>query len=126
MRCLIPLLPLLSLFTPTLSLSSPSPRTLVPTSPIPGMKPGTSGLRKKTSVWSDAGLSYVENFVQSVFDVAEAKGKTILVAGDGRYYNQEAMRRIFGVAGGNGVKQVYVPQVRDIAPRSFFGPLGEN
>ena len=48
----------------------------VPTQPIPGMKPGTSGLRKKVEVWQAVDPSnqhYLENFIQSLLDTAIAK-----------------------------------------------------
>lgn len=48
----------------------------VTTKPIPGMKPGTSGLRKKVEVWQgvdEANKYYVENFIQSLLDTAIAK-----------------------------------------------------
>lgn len=50
----------------------------VPTKPIQGMKPGTSGLRKKVEVWqglvdSDVNKNYVENFIQSLIDTAADK-----------------------------------------------------
>lgn len=57
----------------------------LPTTPIDGQKPGTSGLRKKTKVFQ-AG-HYLHNFVQSLFNVlpkAEVKGCTMVVSGDGR------------------------------------------
>ena len=44
--------------------------TEVPTSPIAGMRPGTSGLRKKVEVWQEGG--YIENFIQSLVDTAKA------------------------------------------------------
>lgn len=47
----------------------------VPTNPISGMKPGTSGLRKKVEVWQGVDSSnkhYVENFIQSLLDTAVA------------------------------------------------------
>ena len=49
--------------------------TEVPTSPIAGMRPGTSGLRKKVEVWQgvdDSNKHYVENFIQSLVDTAKA------------------------------------------------------
>ena len=56
----------------------------VPTSPIAGMRPGTSGLRKKVEVWQgidEENKHYVENFIQSLIDTAAAsemgKGKTL-------------------------------------------------
>jgi len=85
----------------------------VDTSPIEGMRPGTSGLRKKVEVWQ--GEHYVENFIQSLVDTAkDANGgetlETIVVAGDGRYYNNEAMQNICRVLAGNGIKNIWVPQ----------------
>ena len=44
--------------------------TEVPTSPIAGMRPGTSGLRKKVEVWQEG--EYIENFIQSLVDTAKA------------------------------------------------------
>jgi len=85
----------------------------VSTSPIEGMRPGTSGLRKKVEVWQEG--SYVENFIQSLIDVAkESNGgemlETVIVAGDGRYFNAEAMQKIFRVLAGNGVQNIWVPK----------------
>jgi len=91
----------------------------IPTSPIPGMKPGTSGLRKKVEVWQgiDGEINqkhYVENFIQSLLDTAkENEGqipKTLIVAGDGRYFNDEAMQTICRVLAGNGVKNIWIPR----------------
>jgi len=91
----------------------------VPTSPIPGMKPGTSGLRKKVEVWqgTDEEIKekyYVENFIQSLLDTAKQNNdgkipKTLIVAGDGRYYNKEAIQKICRVLAGNGVENIWVP-----------------
>lgn len=85
----------------------------VPTDPIAGMRPGTSGLRKKVEVWQDVG--YVENFIQSLLDTAVASNggtmlDTIIVAGDGRYYNDEAIQTICRVLAGNGVANIWVPK----------------
>jgi phosphoglucomutase len=58
----------------------------VSTRPIQGQLPGTSGLRKKVTVFQQPG--YLENFVQSVFDVLPGlAGGTLVLGGDGRYYN---------------------------------------
>ncbi|WP_422383328.1 alpha-D-glucose phosphate-specific phosphoglucomutase [Roseibium album] len=77
----------------------------IPTAPIDGQKPGTSGLRKKTRVFMEA--HYLENFVQSVFDaIGGAQGKTFVVGGDGRYFNAEAIQTILRMAAANGAKHV--------------------
>ena len=91
----------------------------IPTSPIPGMKPGTSGLRKKVEVWqgTDDEIKekyYVENFIQSLLDTAKQNNngempKTLIVAGDGRYFNNEAIQKICRVLAGNGVENIWVP-----------------
>ncbi|WP_171172518.1 alpha-D-glucose phosphate-specific phosphoglucomutase [Ruegeria sp. HKCCA0370] len=81
----------------------------VRTSPIEGQKPGTSGLRKKTSVFRTPG--YLENFVQSVFDgTGGAAGKTFVVGGDGRFYNSEAIGVIIRMAAANGAVRLIVGQ----------------
>eukprot|EP00578_Thalassiosira_sp_NH16_P000568 CAMPEP_0181135036 /NCGR_PEP_ID=MMETSP1071-20121207/32410_1 /TAXON_ID=35127 /ORGANISM="Thalassiosira sp., Strain NH16" /LENGTH=667 /DNA_ID=CAMNT_0023221601 /DNA_START=19 /DNA_END=2022 /DNA_ORIENTATION=- len=85
----------------------------IPTAPIEGMRPGTSGLRKKVDVWM--GEHYVENFIQSLIDTAvDANGgkmlDTIVVAGDGRYYNNEAIQTIARLLAANGIKNIWIPQ----------------
>mmetsp|Transcript_18603 Transcript_18603/g.54511 ORF Transcript_18603/g.54511 Transcript_18603/m.54511 type:complete len:645 (-) Transcript_18603:3269-5203(-) len=83
----------------------------VPTKPIDGQKPGTSGLRKKTRTFMEA--PYLHNFVQAVFDALFAekvpvKGGTLVVSGDGRFYNPEAIQIILKMAAANGVGRVWV------------------
>lgn len=81
----------------------------VATKPIDGQKPGTSGLRAKTSVFSQPG--YLENFVQSIFDVVgPLRGKSLVVGGDGRYFNRPAIQTILKMAAANGVDRVVVGQ----------------
>jgi len=90
----------------------------VETTPIEGMRPGTSGLRKKVEVWQgvdEANKHYVENFIQSLIDTAieSNDGKaldTLIVAGDGRYFNPEAIQIICRVLAGNGVSNIWIPQ----------------
>ncbi|KAF0114903.1 MAG: phosphoglucomutase [Rhodobacteraceae bacterium] len=82
--------------------------TTVATQPIAGQKPGTSGLRKKTPVFM--GRHYLENFVQSIFDVVGAAGKTFVLGGDGRYFNDRAAQVILRMAAANGAARVIVGQ----------------
>lgn len=72
-------------------------------------KPGTSGLRKKVKQFTRA--HYLENFVQSIFDsIGDFQGKTLVLGGDGRYYNQEAIQIILKMAAANGFGKVLVGQ----------------
>ena len=81
----------------------------VETQPIAGQKPGTSGLRKKVHVFQSP--HYVENFVQAVFDSLEGKaGQTLVLGGDGRYFNREAIQVILRMAAANGFGRVLVGQ----------------
>eukprot|EP00584_Thalassiosira_punctigera_P022767 CAMPEP_0172574828 /NCGR_PEP_ID=MMETSP1067-20121228/136896_1 /TAXON_ID=265564 ORGANISM="Thalassiosira punctigera, Strain Tpunct2005C2" /NCGR_SAMPLE_ID=MMETSP1067 /ASSEMBLY_ACC=CAM_ASM_000444 /LENGTH=679 /DNA_ID=CAMNT_0013367463 /DNA_START=1278 /DNA_END=3317 /DNA_ORIENTATION=- len=96
-----------------MSVETASEIVTVPTVPIEGMRPGTSGLRKKVEVWM--GEHYVENFVQSLIDTAAtANGgealDTVVVAGDGRYYNNKAIQTIARLLAANGVKNIWIPQ----------------
>ncbi len=77
----------------------------VPTTPFSDQKPGTSGLRKKVPVFQQT--HYLENFVQSLFDSLEGfAGKTLVVGGDGRYFNREAIQIVIKMAAANGFGQV--------------------
>ena len=80
----------------------------VATQPIEGQKPGTSGLRKKTPVFM--GRHYLENFVQSIFDVVGAADKCFVLGGDGRYFNDRAAQVILRMAAANGAARVIVGQ----------------
>ncbi|MCE9660686.1 MAG: alpha-D-glucose phosphate-specific phosphoglucomutase [Burkholderiales bacterium] len=82
---------------------------IVPTRPFAGQRPGTSGLRKKVSVFEQP--HYLENFVQSVFDALEGfAGATLVVGGDGRYYNDVAIQTIVRMAAANGFGRILVGQ----------------
>ena len=79
----------------------------VSTTPFPDQKPGTSGLRKSVTTFQQP--HYLENFVQSIFDSLEAcEGQTIVLGGDGRYYNREAIQVIMKMAAANGIGRILV------------------
>jgi phosphoglucomutase len=79
----------------------------VKTSPFNDQKPGTSGLRKKVTVFQQQ--HYLENFVQSTFNALDnVKGKTLVVGGDGRFYNEHAIQVILKMAAANGFSRAIV------------------
>ena len=79
----------------------------VATTPFPGQKPGTSGLRKKVKVFSQSG--YLENFVQCIFDTLEGQqGTTLVLGGDGRFFNEVAIQVILRMAAATGFGRVLV------------------
>ncbi|XP_024525074.1 phosphoglucomutase, chloroplastic isoform X2 [Selaginella moellendorffii] len=81
----------------------------VPTKPIEGQKTGTSGLRKKVKVFMEQ--NYLSNWIQSLFNSlssSDVKGATLVLGGDGRYFNKPAAQIIMKIAAGNGVKKVFV------------------
>jgi phosphoglucomutase len=81
----------------------------VQTTPYSDQKPGTSGLRKKVPVFQQP--NYVENFVQSVFDSLDGyEGKTLVLGGDGRFYNREVVQKVIAIAAANGFGEVIVGQ----------------
>ena len=82
---------------------------VVTTQPIAGQRPGTSGLRKKVTVFQQS--AYLENFVQSIFDSLEGfAGQTLVLGGDGRYFNDAAIQVILRMAAANGFGKVLVGQ----------------
>ena len=81
----------------------------IETTPFADQKPGTSGLRKRTKAFMVP--NYVENFVQSIFDSLDGfKGKTLVIGGDGRYFNDVAIQKIIKLASANGFGTVLVGQ----------------
>ena len=83
--------------------------TIISTQPIEGQKPGTSGLRKKTRIFMQP--HFLENYVQSIFNgIGGVEKKTLVVGGDGRYFNNEAIDVILRMAAANGASQCIVGQ----------------
>ncbi|ESW79238.1 alpha-D-glucose phosphate-specific phosphoglucomutase [Mesorhizobium sp. C280B] len=81
----------------------------VATKPYPDQKPGTSGLRKKVPVFQQE--HYAENFIQSIFDALDGfEGKTLVIGGDGRFYNREVIQKAIAMAAANGFGKVMVGQ----------------
>ncbi len=84
----------------------------VATTPFAGQLPGTSGLRKKVTVFQQP--HYLENFVQALFDVlhgdAPATGQTLVLGGDGRFHNRVAVQTILKMAAARGYGKVLVGQ----------------
>jgi phosphoglucomutase len=81
----------------------------IATKPYPDQKSGTAGLRKKVAVFQQP--HYLENFLQSIFDVHNGlRGKTLIIGGDGRYYNREAIHTAIAMAAANGVARTIVGQ----------------
>jgi phosphoglucomutase len=79
------------------------------TTPYDDQKPGTSGLRKKVKVFQQPG--YLENFVQSVFNsLDDFQGKALVLGGDGRYFNRQAIQTIIKIAAANGFGELIIGQ----------------
>lgn len=79
----------------------------VSTKPYADQKPGTSGLRKKVPVFQQE--NYAENFIQAIFDSLEGfEGQTLVIGGDGRYYNREVIQKALKMAAANGFGKVLV------------------
>lgn len=82
---------------------------IIATTPYQDQKPGTSGLRKKVPVFQQP--NYAENFIQSTFDVLKGyEGKTLIIGGDGRYYNREVIQKLIKMAAANGFGRLMVGQ----------------
>jgi len=81
----------------------------ITTQPFAGQRPGTSGLRKKVTEFQQPG--YLENFVQAIFNsLGDCAGQTLVVGGDGRYFNRTAIQVILRMAAAHGFARVLVGQ----------------
>lgn len=81
----------------------------IKTTPYADQKPGTSGLRKRVTVYQQP--NYVENYIQAIFDSLEGfAGQTLVIGGDGRYYNDVAIQKAIRIAAANGFGKVLVGQ----------------
>ena len=81
----------------------------IATKPYLDQKSGTAGLRKKVAVFQQP--HYLENFLQAIFDVETSlRGQTLIIGGDGRYHNREAIHTAIAMAAANGVARVVVGQ----------------
>ncbi|NMF63601.1 alpha-D-glucose phosphate-specific phosphoglucomutase [Brasilonema octagenarum UFV-E1] len=79
----------------------------VSTSPFADQKPGTSGLRKSTAVFQQP--NYLENFIQSIFEsIKDCQGQTLVLGGDGRYYNRQATQIVLKMAAANKFGRIKV------------------
>jgi phosphoglucomutase len=75
--------------------------------PFEGQRPGTSGLRKQVPVFQQPG--YLENFIQAIFDSLEGfQGKALVLGGDGRFFNREAIQIVIKIAAANGFGRILV------------------
>uniref|UniRef100_A0A8C7G440 Phosphoglucomutase 1 n=1 Tax=Oncorhynchus kisutch TaxID=8019 RepID=A0A8C7G440_ONCKI len=89
---------------------SPLQVLTLPTAPYPDQRPGTSGLRKKVFVFQSK-RNYLQNFIQSIYssiDLLDRQGSTMVVGGDGRYFNQTAIEVIVQMAAANGVGRLVI------------------
>src|SRR5258707_11267153 len=79
----------------------------VATKPFADQRPGTSGLLKQVTVFQ--GLNYLENFIQSTFNSLEGfQGKMLVLGGDGRFFNRDAIQIVIKIAAANGFGRVVV------------------
>lgn len=82
----------------------------ITTKPYTDQKPGTSGLRKKVTVFQQE--NYTENFIQSILEAIPegSQDATLVIGGDGRYYNDHVIQLIAEISAANGVKKLIVGQ----------------
>lgn len=84
---------------------------IIPTTPYMDQNPGTSGLRKRVTHFRQE--SYIQNFIQSIFDAhnkEEFENKSLVVGGDGRFYNDVAINIIIKISAANGIKKIILAE----------------
>ena len=84
----------------------------VATKPFADQKPGTSGLRKKVPVFQAAALSRKTSSSRSSIRSRALQGKTLVLGGDGRYFNREAIQIVVKIAAANGFGRIVDRQGR--------------
>uniref|UniRef100_A0A672MY64 Phosphoglucomutase-1-like n=1 Tax=Sinocyclocheilus grahami TaxID=75366 RepID=A0A672MY64_SINGR len=86
--------------------------TVIKTKPYTDQKPGTSGLRKRVTVFQQ-NQHYAENFIQSIIstiDPAQRQEGTLVVGGDGRFFMKDAIQLIIQIAAANGIGRLVIGQ----------------
>jgi len=79
----------------------------IKTTPFDNQRPGTSGLRQKVELFRQP--HYLENFVQAIFDTQTTlSGGVLVLGGDGRFHNREAVQTILRMAAANGIGRAIV------------------
>src|SRR5246127_761763 len=87
----------------------------VATKPFADQRPGTSGLRKQVTVFQEP--HYLENFIQSILDSLEGfQGKTLVLGGDGRFFNREAIQIVVKIAAANGFGRIVIGKGGILSP----------
>lgn len=84
--------------------------TVIKTKPYTDQKPGTSGLRKRVTVFQQ-NQHYAENFIQSIIstiDPAHRQEGTLVVGGDGRFFMKDAIQLIVQIAAANGIGKLVI------------------
>ena len=81
----------------------------IKTTPFTDQKPGTSGLRKSVKQFKKQ--DYLQNFIQAIFNTLDGiVGSTLILGGDGRYFNREAIQIILRMAAANQVGKIILGQ----------------
>lgn len=72
-------------------------------------RPGTSGLRKSVKQFQTE--DYLQTFVQAIFNsIGDVQGKTLVLGGDGRFFNREAIQVILRMAAAAGFGRIILGQ----------------